>query len=153
AERVVRVVEDGHAGLTVPKGTSPGEIRSDIVSFDQVTGTAFGLDEDAVLAVAGDDVSGRGTRPPDRVPRCSEEHVNTVGPVAQGEGTGHIGRDIIALDRVEDRTVVDEHAVQGIPRDDVAVCGRGPAHRVAVRPEGDGHPLPGVRYREGAGDV
>src|SRR5439155_1617222 len=120
--------------------------------------------QDAGLAVARDDVGGRGRGAADGVVEGVVD-LDALEAVAHGGGGGDVGADVVALhlivERAGDPEVADEHAVAAVAGDEVAGAGelsagvgaRGTAHQVVVGGVEDRHAREVVPQRGGAGGV
>src|SRR5262249_51811159 len=69
-------------------------------------------------------------------------------PVAQRRVAAGVGADVVALDEVED--AVERDAFAGVPRDDIALSGRGAADAIGGAAEAD---AAAVGQRRGTGAV
>src|SRR5207248_2056168 len=65
--RAVAAVGDQDARLGVPQGGAARHVRPDAVALDLVPRRVSAEDQDAAVAVAGDDVAGAGRDSPERV--------------------------------------------------------------------------------------
>ena len=161
ADGVVRGTDDEDPRV-VPQRTGAGDVEADEVTLDKVPRRpgAEDLDADPTaigLAVARDDVAGRGRRPTDRVVGRGDGgrgDGHTSQGVGQSDGASDIGADIIALDHVVGRHAlarVDENAIKPIARDEITVRVDRPPNRI-VRNINDGY-AEAVGEGHGAGDV
>ena len=128
---------DQHAVVLVGHGGRAAGVGADEVAVDGGAGSPAVGHQDAVGAVARDDVIlgvGAGARVADGVVDGAQADVDAVEHVGHGDGAGVVGADEVALDDVLGGAEADQDALVRVARDDVAGGRRGPADGVARPP-------------------
>ena len=118
--------------MAVGHRAAAGGVGADVVAFDLVGAGAAARDDDAVTAVAGDQVARPGGGAADRVVgRAVQDHDAAVVCRAVAQRAGGVGADVVALDLVgAGAAVADFDALLVVAGDQVARAGGGAADRV-----------------------
>src|SRR5207248_8876190 len=140
---------EDHAVASVAHGGIAGGIGADEVARDHVGRRAGAGDHNPGATVARDDVAGTARRAADGVAGRRVRDLHAVDAVAHGGGTGGVGADEVAGDRIVRSARVGEvDAVIPVARDHVAA-----ADGVAGGPAVDDHAAAAVAQGDIAGVV
>jgi hypothetical protein len=142
-DRVAGGIEKPQAGVAVADPPGAGRVGADVVALDERVDDA--VQEDAVHAVAGDDVARAGDVPANGVAVGRTRNPDPGQTVGQRGAAAGVRADEVALDNVVGGAVAgDLDAVAVVARDDVARAQGGPADEVVPRAAGNEDAVVGV---------
>jgi hypothetical protein len=114
ADDVIRGAIDGYAYIRIGESDCSSDIRANEVALDRVVGS---IEKVNAAVVRGNNVAGISGCAADEVVRAANKNASVC--ILEGQGTGEIGADEIALNRVSSSSKLILDAFSGVSRDQI----------------------------------